>query len=263
MYKYVSIVLVGCLGTLGVFYVVEKRGNDKAQEQLNNQISKLQGVVKETETAYSSRAIEAENLKSSNSELNKKIKDRDENIAALGNAVLEWKDKYYKISDAHGSVVDPNGNPTVIPPVCEDALKDKRFRVDFDQTQDNIQVKGYTLTNPSEAYINLHWTRPLNLEVILTKDKDNHYKVYIDPKSANIVPTELSLKVDESVLEYKWFQKIQFNGNLDFGQGVLTTIGVGYDILDNFSIGPNIVFLYDGGSLKRLYGVSTVWYPFR
>jgi hypothetical protein len=262
MYKYLSILLAIGAVVLGVFFVFEKYNHNKDKKELSNQIAQLEGTVQETKTAYSVRGVEMENLKVENKELQKKIHDRDESIAALGKVVLEWKDKYYKIMDAYGSVVDGSGGVIEIPADCKECMKDLRFRVDFKQEQDNIEVSGFTLTNPPQAEIKLHWTKPLILDIVLAKDDSGSYRIYVDPGTSGAVPTELNLKVDPSVFDRKWYEKIALGADLGYGDGVITTLRVNYELLGNWMIGPFVTFEYDG-KFQQFYGLNVAWFPFR
>lgn len=262
MYKYVSIVLAGALVVLGGFYLFERHARSGIERELNNKIAKLEGTIKETQTAYSARALEIEDLKASNEDLQKIISGRDEEIAALGEVVLKWKAKYFKIKDASQTVVDNDGGQVEVPADCQTCLKDLRFRVDFEKVQDYLKVSGHTLTNPPYAEVGVTWERELKLSFILAK-KDNVYRLYFDSHSPDLVASRLTLKVDPSVFERKWYEKILLNGSLSVGSGVASGIGVGYDILPDFYIGPNIIFNYDGQKMRKLYGVSVGWYVFR
>lgn len=261
MYKYLSITLFFIVLILGGFLFWSTYCNSQTETELNNQISQLQGIVQETETAFSVMAIEVKDLTTLNKDLQTIIERKNEDIVALSRAVLTWKNKYFEIKNAQDSIVDDNGNPTDLSPDCEACLEGKRFRVDFEQEKDNLKISGFTLTNPGEAALLLEWTKPLTLDVILSKDKRGYFHLYLDPNTENVVPSELSLLVDSSVLE-KWYEKFSINSGLYVGKGVFSSIGLGYNFKDvnvSFSTG----FFYDGQSSFQVYGVNVGWYPWK
>jgi hypothetical protein len=262
MFKYLSILLALGLLVLGGFFAWEKYSHNKDNQELNNQVAQLEGTIQETQTAYSARGVEIDNLKSQNKELQNKINGRDEEIAALGRAVLEWKDKYYKFVDAHGSVVDPSGGVVEIPADCQTCLKDLRFKVEFKKEQDNVEVSGFTLTNPAYAEVKLHWTKPLVLDIILARNDSGNFRIYIDPNDASIVPVSLNLSVDPSVFARKWYEKIMIGTDLGVGTGAITSLRVGYECFNNWIVGPFITAEFDN-QFRKFYGASVGWYPFR
>jgi len=263
MYKYLSMLLGALLLVAGGFYLFERHARSSAERELNNKIAKLEGMVKETESAYSSRGLLIEDLQSTNKDLQKVIDSRDEEVAALGEVVLQWKKKYFDIKNATGTVVGSDGTTVVeVPADCQTCLKDLRFRVDFDKTQDYLKVVGHTLTNPAEAQLEVSWERQLKLTFLLTK-KDEVYRLYFDSNTPDLVPGTLTLKVDPSVFEKNWYEKIGVGLDVSVGPGVLTGVKVFYDITDNIALGPNVNFFYDGNDLRTLYGANVGWYPFR
>jgi hypothetical protein len=262
MWKYLSILLAGLLVVSGIFYIVERSSNKKVRRELNNEIAKLEGVVKETETAYSRRALEVRDLEIKNKDLSVKIKDRDEKITALGEAVLKWKGKYFKIKGTQ-SVVDSDGNETSLDLECRECLIGKRFIVGFDETKDHWRVWGNTITNPPEAEINISWASGLRLSFILTRNEDDTFRLYLDSDSPDLVPAELELAIDPSVFEKKWYEKIGVGLDIGVGEGVYSAVQLHYDIFDDLFVGPKLIWTYDGNKLRKLYGATFGWYPFR
>jgi hypothetical protein len=261
MYKYVSAFLAICLVVLGGMYVWQKHANNKREAELSNKLAKLEGVVKETETAYSVRGQRIEDLEAENKELQKTIDNRDEEVAALGQAVLKWKGQYFKIKNAKETVTDRDGNPAT----PDTPTNELRVRVDFDKAENYLRVHGFTLTNPAYAEVDVEWTRGLKLNFLLTK-KGKDLKLYFDTNSPDIVVSDLVLKVDPSVFERKWYENVgvQTNLALAFGNGAGGTVGLVYD-LGRFMIGPTYTsFLKNTeGGVGRAWGFSLTWFVFR
>lgn len=159
--------------------------------------------------------------------------------------------------------------PVSLPIECEQALTNTRFRVDFDQTKEDVRVFGHTLTNPGEAYININWIKDLELQLILTKTEEGSYRVYVDSKNNSIIPVNLTLRIDPSILERKWYEKVNFTISPAFGNsligansfGGLLGIGAGYLVRDNINLGINVSAVY-AGNLYLFYGASLTWWPF-
>jgi hypothetical protein len=245
MYKYLSILLGVLILGGGIFYSFERYSNAKKRKELSNQIAVLEGTIKETETAYS------------------KINDRDEEVVMLTETVLKWKSIYFEIKDATEKVVDEEGVEVVLSPDCDFCFVGRRFMVAFDEKQDPLRVHGHTMTNPPEATVNIEWIRDIQLTLILTKGEDDLFRIYLDSNTSDIVPTELRLLVDPSILDKKWYEKIGMNNYVVVGEGVGSSLSIMYDFFDHWSLGPSVFLYYDGQDLKKLYGISSVWYPFR
>jgi hypothetical protein len=70
-----------------------------------------------------------------------------------------------------------------------------------------------------------------------------------------LVPTTLSLKIDPSVLERKWYEKISVFTALSLGNGIvgnpslgfLGSAGFGYDFTSKINVGVNITPVLFGG----------------
>jgi hypothetical protein len=275
-YKILCGVLAALFVVAGLFYVAERYKNSKAATEYNNQIATLEGTIKDTETAYSQRGIELEGLKAKTEELQKVIEDREEEIVALGQISIEWKNKYLKIKNAKQSYVNPDGS--AIDTTTSDDPSDMgdsdvmscdvnktRIKVEFEQEEDPLIVKGFTLTNPAYAEISLEWTRKLNLDIVLAKDADGHFRLYVDPGSSDAVPMELDLKIDPSVLDRKWYENIGFGADIAGGNGgVQIAVRAHYDILNNFYIGPMFVLAINESLQPRMFGgISVGYYPWR
>jgi hypothetical protein len=206
--------------------------------------------------------------------LQKVIKRNKEEVFALTDVALQWKNRYFEIKDAKATVVNEAGTqPASLSAECEDCFAKTRIKVEFDQTKGDLRLFGFTITNPAQAQINLEWLKPLNLQLVLTKSDDGSFKVYLDEKdkesSGMIVPKELTLKIDPSVLSKKWFEKISLTANLSVGNsligptswGGMASVGAGYMITHNLNLGLQVSAAYTG-NVYLFYGASVTWFPF-
>jgi len=265
MHKYISAVLVVLLMVAAGALAYQRWDFSNQRRDLNNKLAKVQKMQKETETAYSRLAIETEDLRTSKKDLQKVIDDRDESILALSQANLKLKDKIVRVENAKQTIVDRGGN-TVEPDSGEvtGCESDLRVRVDFEQEDDPLKVSGHTLTNPPEAEIKIEWLRALNLELVLTKNDDGTFRVYLDSETSDFIPADLKLQVDPSVLDYRWYQNISLGSNVLFGEtGLLFGISANYNIFSNFMLGPMFTVGYVGEKAETFYGVNVVWHPWR
>lgn len=263
MYKFLSGILAILLLIGGAVYGYERWQHGKQRRELNNKLAKVQKMQQETETAHSRLAIEAEDLKAENSDLQDIIEDRDEAILALTHANIKLKNKVVRIEDAKQSTVDRDGN-VVEHPGCEEVGDSLRTKVAFEKEEDPLKISGFTLTNPAYAEVEIKWLRDIKLEVVLTKNDDGTYRVYLDSTKSDIVPTDLQLQVDPSILEYKWYQKIGFGSNVVGGEtGIQLGLSAFYDILPNLYLGPMFQVGYVNGKAETYYGAVVGWYPWK
>lgn len=270
MHKYViiSLLLICCILSGAYFWQRKSFLNEKAA--LNAKLAESEKLVQETKNSWSSRGLEIENLKTDNKELQKVIKAKKEEILAISDLALQWKNKYFQIKDAKQSVVDSAGSqPASISTECAACLASLRLKVDFEQVKDGLRVSGYTLSNPAEAYVNLEWIDTLKLQLVLTRGEEGSYRVYIESKNNDVVPVNLTLRVDPSILQKRWYEKINFTASGAFGNSVIgainwggmASLGVGYLITHNVNIGLNVSVVY-ASNLYMFYGVGVTWYPF-
>lgn len=271
MWKYLVAVLLGIILILGGVLAYRDYNYRKQLDDVTNQLAEKMEQVQETETAVSKMAVEAEDIKTKNKELQRIIKKRDQDILALSEINLKLKDENLKFENenARETVVDNSGNVVTDPTKIPNELKDLRLRVDFEKEQDIIKVEGFTLTNPAYAELKITHTKPLKLEFILTKDDNDNFSLYLDSKDTTVVPTEISLKVDPSIFDLKWYQRFGVEANV----GVSTTYDIIpvskifylFNITKSIQINPYAELRFSVKLLKLqpVFGVSFVWYPLR
>ena len=226
--------------------------------KLSNQLAQSQKVVQETKSAWSVAAQRVADLEASSKDLQKKIEDRDEEVAALGAATLRLKDQLFKIKNATQTPVDENGEPTNEEVACED----QRIRVDFSEEQNFLNVEGFCITNPPYAQVEVTWTRPLQLAFVLTK-KNDQYRMYLDSNSPDIISVEaMSLRVDSSIFKKRWYEKIALGVDLALYNPLLA-VRVTSEIGDSaFLVGPFIALSEGPSGLQKSLGLSFGWRPF-
>lgn len=253
MYKILSIVLCAFLGALGVAFLIEKHNGSKREKELNNQLVKAEGTLKETETAYSQRAIELDGIKTENKDLQKILKDRDEKIVSLTKVNFKLKDQLSKGNNATESKT-------------EDGRVKVEFKLMYPVTSTNplLSISGSTTTNPPESEILLHWERGLKLNIIVAYDKETKtFRSYIDSNNSDLVPTDINFQIDPDVLRKSWYEKVSVSGGVLLGQySAILRLGLMYDFLENFSLGPSIM-LATGRNYDKYYGIDFQYYLFK
>ena len=247
MYKFLSMFLGVCLLLLGIFFVINKYQNSKQVQNLNNQIAQNQKTIQETKDSYSKLAIDASGLKSENSDLQSKIKSRDEKVASLTQINFQLKNQSLKISDAKQTNVQQGTT--------------QRTRVDFQKSTNVVDVSGFTLTNPPEAQVDLNF-KDLNLQLALAKDDNGNFRVYLDDKNSDFTNVNLGLKVDPSVFSKKWYELVGIGGGAMIGNNVfISNIGIQVKIY-HLLVGPMVGMVTGVPGNNKLYGLQFSWFPF-
>lgn len=258
MYKYLSIALVVAFLAVAGFLVYEKYDHRQTRISVNNQIAQLEGTIQETESISSKRAILSNKLKSQNNELQDLLNQRDEEVLAKAGIVARWKSKYFKIKNASQVAVDKDGNEV------EDPVNASRTKVAFEHEEEPLKVTGFTLTNPAYAEIKLDWTRDLKLNLVLAKTDDDTFRIYVDAATSDVAPIELSLVVDPTLFDFKWYEKIAISSDIAGGQnGGQLTFSITYDITKQWFIGPYVAGQITSNGFGSFFGVSVGTYPFR
>jgi hypothetical protein len=277
MYKVLSIVLACIVLVSGSLFAYEKHKHSKTKKQFFEKVGELEGTLKESEGLYSKRAIEISDLEdllsealTNNKEAKEKIKARDEDIAVITEASIRWKDKYFKIKGQETNVVYvpvdtiPDEELENVKLNCKACFDKFRLKVEFDQTQDILRVHGYTLTNPPEANLEVAWIKDLKLSLVLTKDDEDNFRIYLDSNNSSIESADLKLVIDPDVLKYKWYERISVSADLAFSNySSIGGIKINYDIFENLYLGPSMFVVYDGLFFDKYYGFNIGWYIFR
>jgi len=265
MPKLLSCVFACLFLTSAVLLCVEKYSHAKTKTELNNAVSQYEGMIKEKDGLYSSQSVVIKDLEDSLNSLakesNKIIQNRNEKIESITSVSLAWKDKYFAIKNATSTVipVDPN-TPTT--PDCNQCFLTNRIKVEFEKELDFLSVQGFTLSNPAYAELTVRWTKPLALNLVLTR-RGGRYRVYLDSNNNGVEISELKLSMDEDSFSKRWFEKILFGGDLMSSQNsVLFGFNFSYDLYTNLFIGPKVVFLFDGINNRKFYGFNIGYYPF-
>lgn|SRR3990167_2226491 len=251
-FLFVAFFLAAGIGAFKVWSI------NKENIKLSNQLVQSQKVVQETKSAYSVAAQKLSDLETSNKELQNKIEDRDEKVAALSNVTLKLKDQLFKIKNVKVVVVDESGQPTNDPLACDIP----NLRIDFEKEQDPWTIQGHCWTNPPGAEVAISWVRPLQFSFVLAK-KNEQYRLYFDNNSPDIVVVEnLSLRIDPSVFEKYWYEKLELGTDLGWSGSDPTIAVRGTMDVGSFAVGPFISFFNGKDGLTKSVGLSIGYRPF-
>jgi hypothetical protein len=148
-----------------------------------------------------------------------------------------------------------------------DPTQPGRDRIDFNKDFGMIGVKGYTITNPPEAWVSVKQLRPLKITVAVTQDKDRQWHTYATSSDENTAVDIALSAVNPYILEPKWYEKIQLGLSLAGGSGTggfgfLAGIDATYKI-KQFDVGPAVfVTLGAGTAVTPFFGAKFNWRPF-
>lgn len=264
-----KIKLYGLLGVIALLLVVVgwasvgKWQTDKELVRLRNESASKDQTIEVQKGLYTKLTLESGNLKSLLDTKDQQIKDLvaqvkqgKEDLLAANQLVIRWKKAYEGAANAHQ---DP------VPPVTPG--QPGRDRVTFDKDFGMIGVKGYTLTNPPEAWVSVNQLRPLKITVAISQDKSMQWHTYATSSDENTAVDIALTAVNPYILEPKWYEKIQLGASLAGGTGtggfgVLLGVDATYKI-SKFDVGPAVfVSLGAGTTITPFFGAKFNWRPF-
>lgn len=211
----------------------------------------MEGMVKETETAYSKRAVELEGIKLENETLQKIVQSRDEKIVSLTNINLKLKDEVLK---GTGKETVENGRTRI------------EFRASYPTYEPYLTIFGHTLTNPPEYELDFTWDRALKLDIVVAYDrKTRTFRSYVDTKGSDIIPTKIDFVFDADQLKDRWYEKIAIGNGIIVGdnRSALLKFNLAYNILNEFILMPDFMLGFSEAGVSRYYGLSVMWYPWK
>lgn len=140
----------------------------------------------------------------------------------------------------------------------------ERKKVSFDQTVSHFRVRGYTLTDPGQASIELTQVTPLKIWLSVIQASDGSWRAI--SSSNDGLQMDLGVgAVNPYMLSDKWYSRIGVNlavggGSTSGGFGILSAIGLSYRGR-SLELGPTM-WLTVSDRTERFFGVNAVWYPF-
>lgn len=259
--QYALIVVVAGLVAVIVWGAVGKWQTDKEMARLRNESASKDQTLEIQKGLYTKLSLESENLKGLLDSKDQQVKEllgqinkTKEDLLAANQLVISWKKAYEGALAATQTHVDPT-----------DPTKPGRDRVDFNKDFGMIGVKGYTITNPPEAWVSVSQLKPLKILVAVSQDKNMQWHSYATSDDPNTGINITLSAVNPYVLEPKWYEKLQLNtmlagGATDSGFGIIAGLGVSYKI-KQFDLGPAF-FLGINNHVDKYFGATFSWRPF-
>lgn len=210
-------------------------------KKMNNQISELTPTIKIIEGTFGRMVMDNANLikelEKTNKELADKFKKMDLDLLQVTRATVAIQNQIFTLS---GDIKDKTPGQITTKPEGEGV------RVDFDQTQGYYNLKGYTLSKPLKAEINLSQVKPLDITTTLVRNDKGIYEAFITfPQDYPIKDYKVTSQIDmEKLLDpykAKWYNQF-FVGLSAYAKqtgGALIAPSVSYKI-NNFLFGISV-----------------------
>jgi hypothetical protein len=264
--KYAAIAL-GAFALLSVLVLtVGRHSYEKKIVDLQNALAEKDKTVEVQKGLYEKLTIESKNLRSlldksdvQQKELIAELKKKDEQLLTTSSLVAKWKSAYEAHANAHQSNVQPAGPVLPDPPeAVGESCPLTRVRVDFDHDFGYIGVRGYTLTNPADAWVHVQQNHPLKITLAISRDSTGRWHTYSTSSEDNVAIDIGVTGVDDSLLRARWYEKIGVMYSMGVGSlGILANAGITYSF-GKYELGPMVSSDMRGA----YYGLSFLWHPF-
>jgi hypothetical protein len=260
LFFYLSGLIIALLVGLILYGTAVRRSYELQLASLRNEVAQKDATVEIKDGLYHKLTVESESLKDSLDQKDSHIKDLESELKkknlellSVNQLALTWKKAY------EGSL---NSKQTDVPSDSGVVRKKVEFEKDFGY----IGVKGYTLTDPPEAWAKISQNRPLRLTLALSEDASHVWHTHVTSSEENVgIQIELSA-VNPHLLEPKWYESFGVTTNLAGGTtqdgfGVLVGVGLTYSV-GKFEIGP-AAWLGISRNVDRYFGATFLWHPFQ
>jgi hypothetical protein len=240
------------LTAFGFSSYMKFKKEEERRIEAQNEIARQSKVIQETNDTWSRLAQQREDaikiLEKDNEKMAELLEERKEQILTLSTAVLKFKSIKFVIREG-----DAN----------QEEQPDGRLRVDFNSVQDPVSVKGFTLTNPAHAELEVGFTRPLKLTTVVTQKPDGSWRSYVKGDYPNLEIEQIETVVNPLITQSK-----------SFGDRIIVGFGVGPNLsfskvyaegyiladLDVLSVGP---FLGGVDGAGAVVGLKAQFRPFQ
>lgn len=196
--------------------------------------------IKGLKTILNSKELDITNLR-------EQLAKTKEELLTIQRVAIKWRDLYNEL--VANQTEEPGEGETV------------RKRVDFQGELGPFQATGHTLTDPPEAFLNLHQLRPLHLSIAVAQGKDGKWNTYVSTDDPDVEVDVALAGVDPLILRPSWKERIR----VDLQALPLGTPAVGYGVsyeFDRWSLGIGCVSSF-GDNVGTGCGVNLGLKPFR
>ena len=75
--------------------------------------------------------------------------------------------------------------------------------------------------------------------------------MYVDTNDSDVVPSNLILKIDPSIFDLKWYNRIAFSLQTGIGDGLMVGVGGSVQIFSNWLVGPNFNMIFNSSGREE------------
>lgn len=258
--KVTAVVLLAVLMVVGVIWAVVTRNSYEAElARLRNEIASRDQTIEVQKGQFSKLTLELKDVQDALNKSDQKVKDllvrldkANQDILAANQLIIKWKSAYEGLANANQTDVPGDGGVV-------------RKRVDFSRSFGLIDVSGYTLTDPAEAFVRVEQVRALYLTLVLSQDESGAWHTDVTSSDDNTAVDISVAAVNPHFFEPRWYQRLGLSATLAGGMagtgfGMLFGVGVSYQF-KKFDVGPAVFFgLSD--RVDRYVGVQATFRPF-
>lgn len=272
VYKYITIVLMLVLTVAIVVGAVKRNAYESKLIELQNKVAANDITTEIGKGLYEKQTLQLKNVMDALDkkdaqvkELNKQLKASGEKLLTATTATLMWKHAYEGVAATTGSTLPSSYASSDETTHEASSSPADRFRIDFSKDFGYIGVTGYTLTNPTFAFVSVKQNRPLRVTLALSQDKDKVWHTYVTSSEENVDADVTVSAVNPYFSKKSWYENIGFStalgvGTTDRGAGVLLGFGLDYR-LNQFNFGP-MVWIGITNTVDKYFGANFTWRPF-
>lgn len=258
---YGMVALMVLLGCGAIYVAAKKQAYEKSIIELQNQIAERDKTIEVQKGVYEKLTLQLNDLKGALDQrdaqvraLEDDLKKKKEELLDATTVAINWKKAYEAEVKGHQSDVPPvkPGDPT-------------RTKVEFEKDFGYIGVKGYTLTNPPDAWVHVQQNRPLKVTLAISQDKQKVWHTYATSSEDNVGVDIQLTGVNPYLLKPKWYEGIGITTDLGVGTnagGVAALVGLGVNYkIKQFTFGPSM-WIGASDRIDKYYGLNFTWRPF-
>lgn len=259
--KYAALFILAAFIVVAVWGYLKYRSYEKQLADLRNQVAAKDKTVEELKNTYTKLAMENDDLKSSNSDLQKLLDKTKQSLIAEQQATVYWKGAYQYVLTHQPKPDDGGFKPPVNPTSC--TAQPKTYTAGQDLGVIRVDVDTFTKDPDYQQKLTLSpGSKPLTLTLDLTRDRNLQWHTHVvssdDRFGVDIGVNQVNL----SPLEENFWDKIGVLVDVGAsGSGLLGGFGLDYE-LGKFSVGPHVWGTTSNGGQYWL-GASLRWTPFK
>lgn len=267
--------LVAVIFALATFGYIKYRSYESQLVRLRDEVASRDTTITTKDGSFTKLAREFEDLKVSNSDLQKTIDKQKQDVISAQQISATWKKMYDEaVIPVHVSPITPTTltlpvtTPTdwhqIVVAQCTEKQEEYVAKKDFGLVIAGCRILTFDPKLQTRVILE-QGSRPIKLNLALTRDGNKQWHSYVKvepPDDQNISIDILTTAVNTEPLNSRWYEKIAFQ--IDAGVGVanvLGGLGISYDI-GQFSVGPKVWGVLPGVSTP-LYGINVTWRPFK